>query len=100
VPVEFFQKTTADEKSTTVSAGVKVNTGNNLDKAKGEVGAELYYNNQTTGVGAGKSVGVKVSADATIVTNKIKVISTPVVQVNVTSQQKFGGSFYFKWVFN
>jgi RHS repeat-associated protein len=99
VPTEFSQKTTVDKNSTTISVGAKVGTGNLLDKSKVEAGADLFYKNQTSGVGIGKSLGIKISADATFVVKQANVLNTPLVQVKATVQNKVGGSFFLDWKF-
>ncbi len=97
LPTEFSQKTTVDKNSTTISVGVKVGTGNLLDKSKVEAGADLYSKNQTSGFGMGKTVGIKISADATVVVKNINILNAPLVQVKATIQNKVGGSFFFDW---
>ena len=82
-----------------VSAGAKANTSSLLDKSKLEAGAELYYRNQPFGIGSGKSAGVKISADATVVVKQVNVLNTPLVQVKATVQNKVGGSFFLDWNF-
>ncbi len=98
VPTELFQKTTVDKKSTMVSAGAKANTSSLLDKSKLEAGAELYYRNQPFGIGSGKSAGVKISADATVVVKQFQ-LQTPVINVKAVVQQKYGGSLFFGYNF-
>jgi RHS repeat-associated protein len=98
VPIEISQKTTITGMSVTESVGAKVSTGDLLDKAKGDIGAELFYG-WPTSIGTNRSAGLKVSADATVPVKSIDFIKTPNIQFGTTTQNKIGGSFILGWDF-